>query len=148
MKKPTFMLLDDGSLYASNANISGTISASEGDIAGWLIKENGLFNGYTLVGDYYQSGIVLKPNATSEVDDAIACGRIKKDFSTFESNFRVTHEGKMYVKNIEAGTILISENGLETIAGYKGRKITLNKERISFNNVFVQETTSDDSGSE
>ena len=34
---PPFALYNDGSLYASNATVSGTINANDGNIGGWLI---------------------------------------------------------------------------------------------------------------
>ena len=44
MKNATFTLYNDGSLYASNATISGTINANDGDIGGWLIGTNCLMS--------------------------------------------------------------------------------------------------------
>lgn len=40
--KAPFKVLDDGSLYASAANIEGKISSNEGQIAGWNITNKGL----------------------------------------------------------------------------------------------------------
>ena len=43
--KPNFMVLEDGSLYASAAEISGKIEADKGSIGGWDITSNGISNG-------------------------------------------------------------------------------------------------------
>ena len=37
-----FVVLEDGSLYANAANISGSIHSADGDIAGWEISEDGI----------------------------------------------------------------------------------------------------------
>ena len=52
----------DGYLYANNANISGTITAHDGDIGGWIINSSGLTGG--------TSSVYIRAGKTSADDDS------------------------------------------------------------------------------
>lgn len=46
----SFVVLEDGSLYASDANITGAINTNKGRIGGWQIGENDLIHDFKQVG--------------------------------------------------------------------------------------------------
>lgn len=46
----SFIVLEDGSLYASDANITGAINTNKGRIGGWQIGENDLIHDFKQVG--------------------------------------------------------------------------------------------------
>jgi len=121
MKKPTFMLLDDGSLYASAAHISGTITA-----------ENN--RGYVKI----QTEVPENPdeNATAEQYAAIACGLLN---TNQEHPFRVYHNGNCYVTDLRTsafesvGSIFTTKSSvkLKKLEIVNGKKVTVNTDEIS-----------------
>jgi hypothetical protein len=52
-----FRVLEDGSLYAENADISGTVKSESGTIGGWYISSDGINNG-----DLFLSGNSVLPS--------------------------------------------------------------------------------------
>ena len=111
--QPTFMILDDGSLYASAANISGTISASKGDIAGWLIDAASLEKISLLdtSSTYYPYAIILKTNV-EENQDALILGQIDNNKKPLDGAFRVTNSGQCYISSGKIGHFSIEDSGL------------------------------------
>ena len=103
-----FKVLEDGSLYASAADISGVIHADKGDIGGWKISENGLCS--------EDNSIRLLPKG-----DANSLGNfvLKNDDAwviTANDTFGVTKNGALY-----------ASDGL--IAGWQ-----IGSDRLSFGN--------------
>lgn len=87
----------DGSLYATNANISGTINAESGSIDAWTIGNGGIYysngaSGCGLVGDNRHANIAIYAGAnTSNIGGA---------------PFRVYHDGSLVATNANiTGTI-------------------------------------------
>ena len=103
-----FELLNDGSLYASAAKISGEINAINGKIGGWDLTTKTLhsYNGTKTTEDgldYYDKSFGLQIPTNGEW--AISIGKLSPS-SWAKGNFRVSHYGKMYATGAElTGTL-------------------------------------------
>lgn len=93
----TFKVNWDGSLYATNANISGTIKASGGNLDAWVIGNGGMYynnstSGCGLVGDNRHANIAIYAGANTQ--------------NIGGAPFRVYHDGTLYASNANiTGTI-------------------------------------------
>lgn len=87
---PTFKVNGDGILTAIGVNVSGTISASTGDIGGWTIGSNSLYktNGNAITGLY--------PNSSN--NNAVIFIGSANTPNTLNTNtkFKVTGNGEVY----------------------------------------------------
>lgn len=120
--RPFFMVLQDGSVYANAVDIKGTISAANGNIGGWTIRESSLSTGtFAKEGGAYlsASGGYSNANKYFNNDDTEALWKF-----ALGSNFGVTIDGELYASaaNI-SGTI--TANG-----GKIGDNLFLNAEGI------------------
>ena len=88
-----------GRLYAKNADITGKITATEGKIDGWFIKDGALRSVETATST--NKGVAIKSGGTY----AIVAGSTSWD-NNDSAPFRVTHAGKLYATEAEIkGTI-------------------------------------------
>ena len=108
-----FRVMQDGSVYATSANISGTINANgDSQIGGWKIRNNWLYKGK---GD---SCICLSGNPNeneagnnafwvgADYPEAISQG-LKDSGWTENSKFRVTFAGNVYGQTITVNTVTV-----------------------------------------
>lgn len=118
---PNFSLSSDGTLTASNANISGIINSSSGKIGGWDISsdhlQNGNGNDYVFVG-----------NGTNDVGDFLVVRRLG------EYPFWVRSDGSMFCSSAEIAGKITAING--KIADY-----TINGAMLVGNNVGLSGTS-------
>ena len=101
-----FGVTSDGSLYASNANISGTISASGGNIAGWDIDDGMLVN-YGTENENILQGVFLFQNKDIQ-DNTYAlvignCLKEENEIQWSDAGFKVGFSGNVYVKTMAIG---------------------------------------------
>ena len=128
----------DGSLYSSNANITGTITAKEGDIAGWKIDSYTLSGGSNETGSSYFY-LCANPNgddsymATKDPDNnwcfcVDKTGHLHATGATIgghieatSGSFKGTLSAGSYVSgNIQNGTFnLPFQNGYQKGSGFK-----------------------------
>lgn len=98
-----FRLGADGKIYATGADISGKISASEGAIGGWTIDGTSLY-----------SGTKAANNASNTTDDGSitiwSSGAISARF------FRVGTDGKLYASSVDIAGKITGTSG--TIGGW------------------------------
>ena len=104
-----FKVLDDGSLYASAASITGTITAKSGSIGGWDLSQQQLCNysGYNIETEYYDNSFCMQTARYGE-EHLLAIGSLtKNDWST--AAFRVTKDGSLYTSNaiITGGSLVL-----------------------------------------
>jgi hypothetical protein len=85
------MVLDDGSLYASAANISGTITANSGSIAGWEISEDSISTGEL----FGEESFHMYPKGHEATSDLIGGEEIAWALG-IGRNFGVTKGGNLY----------------------------------------------------
>lgn len=81
----SFRLYNDGSLYASNAYIEGTINATEGNIGGWNIQKNYLSNGgltlYSSSSEYSITSETIIEKPSESFDPGFPIGKQYYSFS-------------------------------------------------------------------
>lgn len=108
-KQGTFGVTADGALYASNANIAGTITATGGTIGGFTISGeiDYVYLGYGNIGE--SNSIFLIPDTQYCLFNAPAIAGQKEKMPwvfTAGNNFGITNEGYLYASNANiAGTI-------------------------------------------
>lgn len=91
----SFGVTNTGALYASDVNISGTISASSGSIGSWLISPDYL--SYGTIGQ--ANSAFLVPNGTSSAYSIGGSPAISGWVLTAGENFGVTNTGALYASN-------------------------------------------------
>ena len=120
-----FTVLEDGSLYASNANISGIINANSGKIGSWSLSTNQLTNYGDATSDPSGNYLYLDPNgegtdqlkyaarpnsfcmqtrwvtASGSTQYSIAIGTVNQN-SWASADFKVKHTGEVECKNLIA----------------------------------------------
>lgn len=133
-----FRVLEDGSLYASAAEITGTINATGGsNIAGWTTDTDlfgklttqkatnaaDFYDGKVIDNYYFGTGMDATPTRYGTSSNIFAIGALEKVGTTGlrgtwnQANFRVTGQGQLYAKNAEiAGVIEAVAGG--SIAGW------------------------------
>ena len=79
---PCFMVLEDGSLYAQAADITGTIAAKEGSVGGWEINEDGISKNNVLLSTNGEEITSLIKNEKSKIafaagDNAISTSELE-----------------------------------------------------------------------
>ena len=108
-----FYVRQDGYMYCKNAKIAGNITASSGNIAGWVISTNDIhkFTNYT-VGTPTDSAYLKKIWGTENAGDggwAISVQKCSYDGSTFSNytpTFVVRNDGHLVAKSAEiSGTV-------------------------------------------
>ena len=111
-----FAVLNDGSLYASAAQIEGNITAIGGKIGGWSLSEKRLEN---YAGSEEEvNGRILYSNSFcmqighDNATNVLAIGKANPDWWN-DASFRVTKEGELYANavNITGGNLFISTPG-------------------------------------
>lgn len=94
LSTPRFKVLEDGSLYASAANIEGNITANSGSIGGWNIDKQSLYKNdvglYT--GNDLTTNSLVTNNSTSPI--RIYAGYDTANIS--DSKFKVLEDGSLY----------------------------------------------------
>lgn len=93
-----FTLKRDGTLKATNATITGSVTASSGSIGGWTIGQNSLYAG---------TGTSHVELSTASGDYAIWAGAA----SVAEAPFRVKKDGTVYSSKF----IIVDETGKESV---------------------------------
>ena len=85
-----FQVLDDGSLYASAAKISGNITMNDGEIGGWIVNENGLYKNTTklLASDNIVGDSLVSVGETSPIRFDVGLPSVTETFV-----FDVTSDG-------------------------------------------------------
>jgi hypothetical protein len=121
---PAFTLLDDGSMYANAASISGNIIAAKGQIGGFVIDNNALrMETYHFKkGDYgWRSGFRAPGENEEGSAVALAIG-YKWDYAWTNAPFYVTFDGTLHsTKGIFEECTFKSDGGVATVSagGYK-----------------------------
>lgn len=117
-----FGVTSAGSLYAKNANLSGTISANAGKIGGddgWIITTNKIYNG--TLGTNHSMFL-----GTSNLGTATIGGHNRSDWRfTVGPNFGVINNGSMCATNASISGTIVANAG--KIGGDDGWTITTNK---------------------
>lgn len=93
-----FRVTQKGYLYASNAEIAGTIIATGGTIGGWTVGNKRLYSGS---GNTY-----VRLDSNADVGSAIWCGAE----SATNAPFRVTKAGYLYASNANISGTITSNN--------------------------------------
>lgn len=107
-----FKLLSDGKIYASNADISGKISASSGVIGGWTINELSISGGNTII------------NSTGSIANGSSWALNSDGSSSFaEGKISFTSSGDGYIggwkintNSIYSGTKALNDSSYTTVA--------------------------------
>jgi len=101
-----FRLLKDGSLYASTGEFSGTITATDGKIGGWIIDSSGMHKG-----DMY-----IDAGSSESTDPVIHSG----SYSGGSYDYQLQNDGTLIAKKLYIGDKSISEytNGVIESKGY------------------------------
>ena len=98
-----FGVTEAGIMYATGAQISGTITAESGEIAGWEIKPKYLIKkGPKKENKQYGVAINLEPYITGYDTNVLVIGDITNDSNWSTAAFRVTKTGEVHAR---AGTI-------------------------------------------
>lgn len=125
--------VEDGSLYADNANISGTISTSDlkatgGTIGGWEITENMIKSSDMYLSSSnsfeYQSLVPLSENSPIR----IGCGNIA---APYVSNFLLLQDGSLYAKYADISGKIYANGG--SIGGWSISGSMISKSNIYLN---------------
>lgn len=131
-----FVVLDDGSLYAKNANIQGTITAQNGLIGGWEITPTQLknYSGERDENGYYLNSFCMQV-AGNGAANALAIGRANENWWGHAA-FRVTVDGKLYATNAEiSGNITASDGYIGDFTIKDGSLKWINTNNIDSPNV-------------
>lgn len=96
-----FYVRADGTLVATKATITGTITTSSGNIGGFTIDTSKLYNGMTSLGDTSHDGVYVGT-------DGIALGKGK---------FKVTNAGALTATSGNIGALGITSSGLAITTG-------------------------------
>lgn len=108
---PKFAVLEDGSLYAAAAKISGEITATSGTIAGFNIKET-------------ESGGAIYTNGKDSYDSTTAGVYIGTDgINLGEGKFKVSNAGALHAESGEIANFNITSTSL-----YSGTKSSFNSD--------------------
>ena len=121
-----FYVLDTGKLYANNAEIKGTITATSGSIGSWKITTNGIYSekiGSTTSGWRHSLLQTTNPNDLALVIAAPLTGvtfndKLEITGATYDNNsapFRVTNAGKLYATDANiTGDITLTSYSTQT----------------------------------
>lgn len=98
-----FYVNNSGKLYAQNANITGAITATDGEIAGYNIGSGGTYNNALykrVAGDTAKYEVGLK--ATSgDTDLAFYVKKSTDNWGSSSNVFYVNNSGKLYAQNVD-----------------------------------------------
>lgn len=99
-----FGVTDQGELFASAANISGTITSKNGSIGGWTIDDDSIFTGIKDNSD----SILLSSKPFSRTINGESLSNLR---FAMNNKFGVTSEGKLYASDANISGIINSEEG-------------------------------------
>ena len=133
-----FRVLQDGTLIASQAYIKGTIYATDGEFTGKITAEEGSIGGWKIENDYlYSEDEQTKFYSKTTGDESrILIGKTNDDDTTF---FEVTADGKLRANGAELSGTIKATGGqignlfIEDIEGAMGsiNNITANMENVT-----------------
>ena len=135
LSQANFAVLEDGSLYATSADINGRITTKSGKIGGWEIKENQLIvsNAGFYSGTGHEMDSLVNEGLTSPV--RLFAGATTMAGVTYPSlaKFAVLEDGSLYAKGADIeGTITASKGkiaGFELSEnGFQLKTVTKNEE--------------------
>ena len=109
-KEASFVLLEDGSLYANGANVKGTIYASDGEFTGTINAEQGYIGGLTIQESGISSGVdglVLLPSGMVQMQKL----NVVKDCDIYhiQTNFISAQTDSTYLDFDTGDTVTESE---------------------------------------
>lgn len=111
-----FGVTDGGYLYATGADISGRISAKDGEIGGWTISDIALFHsgsGDNVIDD---TGLFLAPRGILQQD--ISGQEQEVSYTIFsKGNFGITEDGILHARGAYISGTVYAEHG--EVAGWK-----------------------------
>ena len=118
----TFKVTKSGALTASDAEISGKITASSGSIGGFTIDSTKIYNGKS----------TLTANAAGVYigTDGISLGT--------GSTFKVTNSGELTATSGTIGNFTVSSSGLVGTTNYGTTKVSMTTEELRFSNTYIQ----------
>ena len=113
-----FRVSHTGALTAENAAITGSITASSGNIGGWIIAETKISKAFTLGTATYTVILRTSGGSTSHgvADTVRAIEVYKTENSTTNSQFYVGSDGYLFAKNANITGTITSSDG--TIGGW------------------------------
>lgn len=123
-----FLVKWDGTLIAKEADISGKITAGEGDIAGWQINEDNLLK----TSGNYQIKISSKTTDINNQNDGMGNVFEVKDGSNYP--FAVKANGTLIARNAEIIGNITATSG--EIGGWKIDSKTISKQDTTSNNKY------------
>lgn len=123
-----FLVKWDGTLIAKEADISGKITAGNGDIAGWQINEDNLLK----KSGNYQIKISSKTTDINDQNDGMGNVFEVKDGSNYP--FAVKANGTLIARNAEIIGNITATSG--EIGGWKIDSKTISKQDITSNNKY------------
>ena len=98
-----FVVTRDGFLYCTNAKIKGRIESREGEIGGWTIGNNKLFNGIV--------GMASNGNAAFWVGSGLNENSSNADGASDSTYFLVTRGGKLYCRSADIRGRIEADSG-------------------------------------
>lgn len=102
-----FRVTGNGKLYATDANIDGTITAKNGEIGGWTIDSNSLSRGIFGI----DGGMMLCSTGTESKLTIGHSGNINGWVFTASNKFGVTNTGKLYATGVDISGIINATAG-------------------------------------
>lgn len=128
---PIFKVLDDGSLYAANASISGKVSATNGDIGGLKI-DNGI-KGYN--GDSQAFSLTSDGLTVNSSTGAIKVGKVNMSYDTANELTYFKTGGPLYIQGgIDENLTsieLMTDTGEDSITFDTKLKVVSNPDKIT-----------------
>lgn len=105
-----FGILNDGTVYAANANILGHIESSDGEIGGWTINTQSLSKG--TIGSNGSAFLATANLAGTVAGQTLSGGTGYTGWRlTVGSNFGVDNTGKLYASGAEIGGKITATSG-------------------------------------
>lgn len=128
IRTPKTAILADGSLYATNGNFSGTISAATGNIGGWIIDgaTNRIYSPVTIGTKTYRANMQSMGSSTDT--GRLAFYVAIDDGSTTTYPFRVNYAGKMWAEDAVISGDITATSG--KIGGWEIDNYALHYETI------------------
>ena len=103
-----FGVTEEGVLYATNAAISGRISANDGNVAGWEIGQNSLTKTLVIDEEHQQNfGLFSHINATDQANGQIVLASGYTN-SVQDANFKIDYTGSCTCNNLFSTNAAIS----------------------------------------
>ena len=106
----TFKVDKDGYLYATNADITGTVTSSKGTVGGWSIGESGLYNDNLNIGFINLGNFKLYIGGKGyDYMKNLSEGAIDSE-NDYHPNFGVTSDGIVYSKDLYADGFIVGDS--------------------------------------